>query len=121
VLFNEPEKQKYIINELKVFSDSGDVYLLAENLNKILKKDHQRVLLEEIKPFIPGRQRSLFDNLTRSSPETPIQSPPSSYTHTHTHLHPPPLSPPTKFDNRSIIYTSLVDKNKMKKPAPGRR
>lgn len=87
---NDSEKKKFIINELKLFSETGDVQNLAHNLNKVLVLEHQRALIEEIKPFIPVRNQALFDSL--------IKKP--------------------QYDNRSIIYTSIVDKNKLKNMIP---
>ncbi len=50
---------------MKIFSRTGDIQTLANNLNKILKLDYERVLIEEIKPFIPARHLELFDTLTK--------------------------------------------------------
>ena len=64
VFLNDPDKRKCIINELKHFTERGDMYKLTDNLNKILRSLQQRVLLERIKPFIPIRQQALFEHLT---------------------------------------------------------
>jgi hypothetical protein len=61
---NEPDKRKQIISTLKEFTDTGDMSKLTGNLNELLKTSQQRVILGQIKPFIPQRQQAMFDNLT---------------------------------------------------------
>lgn len=60
---NENEKRKLVLDELKQFTKSSDVYKLANNLNKILKTPEQRELIEGIIPFIPHRHRLKFRSL----------------------------------------------------------
>ena len=104
-MFDEPEKQNLIMTELKAFSETGDLHALAANLNQLIKEDHQRVLFDEIKPFIPARQQILFENLTKNQikPSEMVRNP---------------------FEERSIIYTSICRDNNCRvknKPPLGRR
>lgn len=64
---NEPEKRKNIIMELKKYTDSGDMKALTTNLNNVLKNPQERMLLDEIKRFIPIRDQALFDSLIENS------------------------------------------------------
>lgn len=64
IFSNEPDKRKFIINELKEYTEQGDMNRLASSLNRVLVTPQQRLLLNEIKPFIPSKQQTLFDNLT---------------------------------------------------------
>lgn len=61
---DDPEKRKFIINELKQYTDAGDMARLASSLNSVLVTPQQRALLNDIKPFIPLKQQPLFDHLT---------------------------------------------------------
>lgn len=99
-MHDQPEKQQLIMNELKAFSETGDVHALAANLNQLIKEDHQRVLFNEIKPFIPTRQQALFENLTK-----------------------PPVKQfdlnKTPLEDRSVIYTTISkDKTKINNKLP---
>lgn len=47
-----------------MYSESGDVFKLTNNLNQVLKTPDQKLLLTEIRPFIPQNQQTLFENLT---------------------------------------------------------
>lgn len=64
IFSDEPEKRKFIMNELKEYTEQGDMNRLATSLNNVLVTSQQRTLLQEIKPFIPIKQQSLFDHLT---------------------------------------------------------
>lgn len=64
IFSDEPEKRKFIMNELKEYTEQGDMNRLASSLNSVLVTPQQRTLLQEIKPFIPIKQQSLFDHLT---------------------------------------------------------
>lgn len=64
IFSDEPDKRKFIINELKEYTEQGDMNRLAASLNSVLVTSQQRSLLEEIKPFIPVKQQPLFDHLT---------------------------------------------------------
>jgi hypothetical protein len=72
---NEPDKRKQIINDLKEFTDNGDMYKLASSLNDVLRTPQQRLILGQIKPFIPLRQQALFDHLTTKSSSSLIINP----------------------------------------------
>ena len=47
-----------------MYSESGDVFKLASNLNQVLKTPAKKLLLTEIRPFVPQNQQTLFENLT---------------------------------------------------------
>ena len=64
IFSDEPEKRKFIINELKEYTEKGDMNRLASSLNSVLVTPQQRALLTDIRPFIPAKQQSLFDHLT---------------------------------------------------------
>ena len=63
---SEPAKRKYIIDELTQFAHNGNINKLVDNLNSVLKTPHQRLLLNEIKLFIPQNQQDLFDAINKS-------------------------------------------------------
>lgn len=72
---NEPEKRKLVLNELKDFTETGDMYKLTSKLNSVLKTPQHRILLNEIKQFIPSKQQALFENLTSKSSSSLIMNP----------------------------------------------
>ena len=63
---NEPSKRKYILDELRIFNETKNIYKLVENLNATLTTPSQRLLLDEIKIFIPPHQQDLYHNLVKS-------------------------------------------------------
>lgn len=63
VFGNESEERKIILNELKEYTISNDIYKLATNLNNLLKTKEQRVLIESILPFIPQRHQEKLKSL----------------------------------------------------------
>ena len=63
---NEPDKRRAVINELKLFTKTDNVRNLVENLSSMLTTPNQRLLLNEIKYFIPGHHQDMFESLTKN-------------------------------------------------------
>lgn len=111
IFSDEPEKRKFIISELKEFTEQGDMSRLANSLNSVLVTPHQRTLLNDIKPFIPVKQQALFDHLTslhnssmifnKTSMQLPPQTPPPPP--------PPPHEPSASVHNIPSPKQSFVD------------
>jgi hypothetical protein len=72
---NEPEKRKQIISDLKEFTENGDMYKLTNSLNELLKTPQHRVILTQIKSFIPLRQQALFEHLTTKASSSLVVNP----------------------------------------------
>lgn len=71
VFANDPDKKKAVINQLRDFSENGNLFKLAEGLNTLLVTPEERALLKLVKLFIPVKQQELFDVLiSKSKKET---------------------------------------------------
>lgn len=97
---NEPDKRKFILNELRKFTELGDMYRLASSLNSVLVTPPQRTLLNEIKPFIPTKQQALFENLTSLHNSSTVFGPKTS-------LAQPAVNDQQQVDNN---YTTIINK-----------
>jgi hypothetical protein len=62
ILPNEPKKHKFILNELKRYTETDDAHGFINQLNIVLKTPEQRMLLNFLKPFVPPKQHALFEN-----------------------------------------------------------
>ncbi len=75
------------MEELKKFTETSDMPLLTKNLNDLLVKPQERLLINQIKTFIPYDKQDAFEYLINNPNLANI------------------LSKPTKSENESILST----------------
>jgi hypothetical protein len=60
---NNSNKRREIMDELKSFTQTADMPMLTRNLNNLLKSPQERLLLEQIRSFIPNDKKEAFEYL----------------------------------------------------------